>query len=190
LINSIQAEKSVHSRLPPNCTADLTQLREKFEALIPFRNKGKLAVLRNKGSTAHYDRDLSPEEMRELIKNVSSTEVGEWINICLGTLSDLLKLNAYKWSVEAPAENTAVIYCEDSVPIMSVVDVDIQQRRITGLRGIYLTTSPRVIIFETIKELIDAADTLFEEGSKYQFRINGIHEDPPDVNWSKILRST
>jgi|ERR1035437_6619009 hypothetical protein len=190
LIHSIQAEKSVHTSLPENCSPQLTQLRERFEGLVPFKSKGKLAMLRNKVSAAHYDKDLSPAEMRELIKSVTSSEIGEWINICLGVLSDLLKLNAYRWSVEAPADNTAVIFCETDIPIMSVVDVDIQQKRITGLRGMYLTTSPRVIIFETIKELVKSTDTLFADGVKYSFRIRGFNEDPPGVGWSAILRST
>jgi hypothetical protein len=190
LIKSVQAEKSVHTGLPNDSVAQLTLLREKFEGLVPFKSKGKLAMLRNKVSAAHYDKDLSPAEMRELIKSVTSSEIGEWINICLGVLSDLLKLNAYRWSVEAPANNTAVIFCETDIPIMSVVDVDIQQKRITGLRGMYLTTSPRVIIFETIKELVKSTDTLFEDGAKYKFRITGFNEDPPGVGWSAILRST
>jgi hypothetical protein len=54
LINGIQSEKNVHQLLPQNCTTQLTQLRERFETLVPFRGKGKLAILRNKVSAAHY----------------------------------------------------------------------------------------------------------------------------------------
>lgn len=190
LIHSIQADKTIHSSLPANCIAELSQLQGKFENLVPFRSKGKLAILRNKVSAAHYDKAMSPSDMRELIKNVTSSEVGDWINICIGVLSDLLKLDVYRWSVEAPEENTAVIFCETDIPIMSVVDVNIQEKRITGLRGMYLTTSPRLIIFETIKELVRMSDSLFEDGAKYKFRIKGYYEDPPGVNWSSMLRST
>lgn len=190
LTNSIRSEESVHSRLPMNCTAQLTELQERFKKLVPFGWKEKLGILRNKVSAAHYDKDLSPTETRELLKNVTSDEVGEWINICLATLCDLLKLNVYDWSTEAPAENTAVILCERPIPIMSVVDVDVQKHRITGLKSIHLTTSPRVIIFETVKQVTKSADTLFDEGSKSQFRINGYSEGPPGVGWSAVLRST
>jgi hypothetical protein len=190
LINSIQLEKSIHSSLPANCTKELTQLREKFEALVPFRGKGRLGMLRNKVSLAHYDKDLSPAEMRELLKDVTPAEVGEWVHLCLGTLCDLIKLNAYRWSTEPPAENTAVILCETDIPVMSVVDVDVQQHRITGLRSIFLTTSPRATIFEIIKETATISDSLFEEGGKYRFRINGFHEDAPNVGWSAVLRTT
>jgi hypothetical protein len=190
LINSLQSERSVHSLLPKNCTRQLTELRERFENLVPFGRKEKLGLLRNKVSGAHYDRDLTPAEMRDLLRGVSTTEVGEWINICLATLCDLLKLNAYQWSTKAPADNTAVILCEQPIPVMSVVDVDVQERRITGIRAIYFTKSPRSVAFETIKALTRSADALFESGSKSRFRIAGFHEDPPDVNWSALLRST
>ena len=190
LMNIIQSEKSVHPRLPMNCTAQLTELQERFKKLVPFGWKEKLGILRNKVSAAHYDKDLSPAETRELLKNVTSEEVGEWINICLATLCDLLKLNVYDWSTEAPAENTAVILCERPIPIMSVVEVDVQKHRITGFKSINLTTSPRVIIFETVMEVTKSTDTLFDAGSKSQFRINGYSEDSPGVGWSAVLRST
>ncbi len=190
LINCVQSEKSVHSHLPPGGAKDLTALRERFELLVPFGRKGKLGVLRNKVSTAHYDKDLSSAEMRELLKNVASTEVGEWISICLGTLCDMLKLNVYKWSTEPPCNNTAVILCEETIPVMSVLDVDVETKKITGFKSIYLTKSPRVSVFETIKEVAEYADTLYTQGVAYRFRISNFYEDPPEVGWSAILRST
>jgi hypothetical protein len=133
-------------------------------------------------------KDLSPEEMREVLKNLTATEIGEWINICLGMLCDLLKLNAYRWSAEAPLDRTAVILCENPIPIMSVVDVDIEKREVVGLRGMYLTTSPRVIIFEMIKEITRLADSMFEEGAGYKFRVSGFREDATGADWSAMLR--
>jgi hypothetical protein len=194
LINAIQSEKSVHSLLPKNCTPDLTELSTKFKTMVPFGNKEKLGMLRHKVS-AHYDKDLTPEEMRELQKSVTSSDVAEWINICLAMLCDLLKLNAYTWSTMPPEQNTAVVLCEQPIPVMSVIEVDGPKTekddalRITGIRGIYLTTSPRMVVFETIKEVAQAADPLFEEGAKYNFRIQSFDEDQPGVKWSAILRS-
>lgn len=190
LINSINSEKSVHSELPNNATKQLNQLLDRFKELVPFQGKGKLAILRNKVSAAHYDKDLSPDEMREILKSVKPAEIGEWAHLCIGTLCDLIKLNAYKWSTEPPTKDTAVILCESPIPVMSVVEFDPESRHVTGLKGIYLTKSPRVTFFETIKEVTKTTDTLFEEGSKYKFRINNFHEDPPGTDWSAILRST
>ena len=189
LIESIKAETSIHALLPEDCTLQLTRLQERFGTLVPFGSKEKLGLLRNKVG-AHYDKDMSPAEMRDLVKSLTSSEIGGWINNCLATLCDLLKLNAYKWSTEAPDAYSAVILCEQPTPVMSIVEVDLQQGRITGFRGSFLTKSPRTVIFETIiKEVAKSADTLFVDGSNRGSRISGFHEDLPGVGWSAVLNS-
>jgi hypothetical protein len=57
-----------------------------------------------------------------------------------------------------------------------------------GLRSSYITTSPRTIIFETIKEITKLVDALFEDGSTYKFRFRSFQGDPPEANWSAMLR--
>jgi hypothetical protein len=88
LLNCIQSDESAQSKLSKDHLGQLTQLRERFRGLVPFESKGKLGKLRNKLS-AHYDRDMAPEEMRELLKSVTFAEIGEWISICAATLCDL-----------------------------------------------------------------------------------------------------
>lgn len=188
LINSIISEKTVHSVLPKNCLKELSELRIKFEILVPFKSGGKLGDLRNKVS-GHYDKNMTPSEMRDLIKAVTSSEVGEWISICLGVLCDLIKLDVYRWSTKPTHENQGVILCERDIPILSEFVFDSEKETIIGLKNVFLTTSPRVEIGQVIKEVAVISDTLFVDGEKYKYRIRGFYDDPPDVSWSAVLRT-
>lgn len=181
LLNGIQSEKDVHDRLPKGCTAELGRLRDRFVQAVPFERKRKLGELRNKVS-AHYDRSLTPAEMKTLLLSVEFTEVGEWINIAVGTLCDTLKLNAYSWSASGPRPNTSIIMCQE--PFMTVLEVT--DGHVSGLGGFYLNQhSPKSEIFESLKSVVKLSDKLFERDSIY--RIRGFAKDEPGAKWSKIL---
>ncbi|MFA6564466.1 MAG: hypothetical protein WCV00_21355 [Verrucomicrobiia bacterium] len=189
LTNCIQSEKGIHSRLPPNSTVELTEFRNKFQSMVPFERGGKLKRLRDK-ICAHLDKNLSPSEMRDLHNSADFTEVGEWINVCLAALCDLLKLDAYMWTAAGPDEKTTAILCDGRIPIMSILELtegDGPALRVSGIRGMYITTDPRKDVFATIMKVAKAADALFERPSRY--RITGFSEDPRGVGWSSVLRS-
>ena len=180
LLNQIQSDKRVHNRLPANAVATVTKLRSHFVDLVPFDRKGKLGLLRNRVS-AHYERSMSPSEMRDLLNSTDSTEIGEWLHIAIGVLCDALKLDAYMWSAAGPEEHTVTTMCQE--PLVSVWRV--KDSRPVGIGGFYMCKeSPRNMVFEQIKKVADSSQFLFERSCTY--RINGFFEDSCE-DWARSL---
>lgn len=180
LINQIQADKKVHDRLPSNAPMELTKLRSHFIDLLPFHRKGKLGMLRNRVS-AHYESSMSPAEMRELLNTTDSTEVGEWIHVTIGVLCDLLKLDAYMWTAEGPTEDTITMLCQE--PLISVSRVE--ESKIVELQALYMCgKSPRMIMFDQMRELVGLSQCLFER--KCHYRISSFYEDA-GPHWARSL---
>lgn len=180
LMNQIQSDKAVHGRIPHDAPTTLTKLRTNFLSAVPFDRKGKLGLLRNRVS-AHYEKTMSPAEMRELLKSTDSTEVGQWLHVAVSVLCDLLKLDAYMWTASGPKENTATIMCQE--PLISVIRLE--DRKVVGLEGFYMRkVSPRTLVFEHVRRVVDLSQQLFER--KCLFRIGGFFEDK-GRGWARSL---
>jgi len=155
---------------------------EPIRCFVPFDRKGKLGKLRNEVS-AHYEKTYSPAELRSILMEIDFTEVGEWINIALGTLCDLLKLDAYMWSAADPRPNTAILMCQE--PIMTVFECE--EGRATRIAGFLMRKkSPKWSVFEEIQKVASLADQLFDRSSA--FRMSGFTENQPSDSWSSMLR--
>jgi hypothetical protein len=183
LLNQIQADKQVHDRLPANATATITQLRSHFTSLVPFDRKGKLGLLRNRVS-AHYERSMSPAEMRDLFNSTDSTEIGEWLHITIGVLCDALKLDAYMWTAAGPVDGTVTMMCQE--PLVSVIRIE--NSEVAGIGGFFMCKeSPRMMVFQQIQKVAESSQCLFER--KCNYRINGFYEDSKD-EWARSLNKS
>ena len=183
-INAVQSEQEVHSRLPKNCMKQLTTLRSWFVDRVPFDRKGKLGKLRNKVG-AHMDDSLDPAELRALAATADSTEVGEWIHVCLSVACDLLKLDAYSWAASAKNEDQVILMWQE--PFMAVMRI--QNNHVVGLDGVLMSPrSPKQDVLERIASLCDSSQKLFTREAKW--RISGFFHDEPGQCWASSLRMT
>lgn len=184
LINQIQSDHQMHDRLPANATKNLTLLRSRFVELVPFSRDGKLGKLRNKIS-AHYEKTMTPGDMRNLYQETDSTEVGEWLHLGLSTLCDLLKLDAYMWTASGPEPDTSIIMCQE--PLMSCIRV--KDSQITGIEGFFMQSeSPRDHVFSLVIEIAEVSQPLFQRHCK--FRINRFKKDSEGASWAQTLENT
>lgn len=182
-INAVQSEQRVHSRLPPNCMKKLTVLRSWFVDRVPFDRKGKLGRLRNKVG-AHLDESLGPVELRELAATADSTEVGEWIHVCLSVACDLLKLDAYSWTASTKDQNQVILMWQE--PFMAVMRT--QDNHMIGLDELLMSSrSPKQDVFESIASLCDSSQALFTRETRW--RISGFCHDQPGQGWASCLRT-
>lgn len=180
LLNQIQSDKSIHSRLPSNAPTTITKLKSFFIAHVPFERKGKLGLLRNRVS-AHYESTMSPSAMRELLNSTDSTEIGEWLHISLGVLCDALKLEAYMWSACGPKEETVTMMYQE--PLVSVLQT--KDSHVVGIGGLFFCNkSPRMMVFDQIERIANLSQCLFERKSGY--RIRGFFEDDRN-EWARSL---
>lgn len=183
-INAIQSDKSIHDRLPPGTTGLLTELKSHFVSLVPFDRKGKLGIIRNRIS-AHLEKSEYPSNLREIARSADSTEFGEWINVSIGTLCDLLKLDAFTWTASTSSEDTIITMFQE--PIMAVLGVE--DNRVVEFKGALMRTkSPKYDIFEAIVSLSDKTKALFERPSEFQ--INGFRKDDPSLGWASMLNDS
>ncbi len=183
LINIIQSDTQVHSRLPSGATSLLNPLRSRMVTLVPFDRNGKLGILRNK-LVAHYDKDFLPSEMRHLDSQTDPTEMGEWIHISLSVLCDLLKLDAYMWTAVGPRPDTSIVMCQE--PVMTVFRRE--EERLVEIEGFYASKmSPRKMVFVHIEKVSKLSQKLFERHSRY--RIGGFTPDSPQ-DWARTLSTT
>lgn len=181
-INAVQSDSKRHSHLPATAPKDLTSMRSWFVSHVPFDRKGKLGILRNRVS-AHLDDGESPSEMRQIAKSVDGTEFGEWVNICVAVLCDLLKLDAYMWNTDGPAEGLITIMCQD--PFMTVLRIE-DQRAVAIEDLLVAKRSPKMDISERVQSVCALAQRLFER--KSQFAIRGFYVDDAKQGWSTTLR--
>lgn len=180
LLNQIQSDKSIHDRLPPNTTSTITKLRSYYVSAVPFDRKGKLGLLRNRVS-AHYDSSMSPSEMRDLLNSTDSTEIGEWLHISIGVLCDVLKLDAFMWNASGPSDDTVTTMCQE--PLVSVLRV--KDSTVVGFDGFFLCKkSPRMMVFDQIKEVASLSQSLFERQTQYQ--IGGFKPDDRH-DWARMI---
>jgi hypothetical protein len=181
LLHSILSDQQIPERLPEHCGRDLTKLVSFFKQNVPFERHGKLAVLRNKTS-AHYDRDMHPIDLRAVNLSVDLTEIAEWISITVSVLCDILKLNVFMWSGQGYSKDSVMIMCTD--PLMT--DFRVSGGKIVGINGCYVSESPRWQVYSALKSIWAISDQMFERSSNW--RIKEFAEDKPGDHWSKILR--
>jgi hypothetical protein len=181
LINSIASDRTIADRLPLNYSSDLASLMAFFRSHVPWERSGKLALIRNKTS-AHYDRDMWPADLREVSLSVDVTETAEWINLTISVLCDVLKLDAFMWSGGGYAPNGVMIMCTE--PIMT--DFKVEAGNVVGINGCYVSKSPKWKVYDALKSLAAATDKMFERHSRW--RIKEFLADPPQSHWSKTLR--
>jgi len=180
LIDVIQSDTSIHNRLPDKATSTLTQVRTKLVDLVPFDRKGKLGILRNKTS-AHYDLSLSPAEMKELFSKTDSTEVGEWLHVCISIMCDLMKLDAYGWSANGPTPDTVIVMSKE--PVMAVLGTE--NGEVVRLAGALMRkVSPLTLISKKIQQVAELSQGLFERETR--MRLIGFHPDSP-TDWARSL---
>lgn len=181
-INAIQSDQSIHDRLPPDATKQLSELRTRFVSLVPFDRKGKLGIIRNRIS-AHLDKSEFPSDMREIVRSADPTEFGEWIHCCVGLMCDLLKLDAYRWTATTQKKDTIITMFQE--PIMAVLRVE--DGKVVEFAGALLRKrSPKHDIFEAASSLCESSQQLFERHSS--LRISGFREDDPKDGWARMLR--
>ncbi|MBS9388332.1 MAG: hypothetical protein HEQ33_05265 [Dolichospermum sp. WA123] len=181
LIDQIQSEKQIHNQLPKGTTVELNKLRTKFVQLIPFDRKGKLGSIRNK-LAAHYEKDMSLTEMRQLDQDINSTEIGEWLHISIAMLCDLMKLEAYVWWANGPVDSTAIFMFQ--YPGMTVFEI--VDQKVVSIKAVLLCTKdPRNIIFEILEKVTQESHMLFEHDSS--FRILGFTPDDP-TKWNRTVQ--
>lgn len=182
-LNALISDQQIHSRLPPDCTKQLNEMKEKFVSFVPFDRKRKLGQMRNK-TAAHLDESTHPFELSEIVKNVQPTEMGEWLHYCIGTLCDVLKLDAYIWTAVTGSADLLVFMCQDR--FVSVLRCE--SGRAVELLNVYLSdTSPKQEILENLMDACEASQPLFEE--KSIFRITGFYQDDPKKGWASMLRN-
>ncbi|MBC2595412.1 hypothetical protein H5P28_14185 [Ruficoccus amylovorans] len=180
VIDQIQTDKTIHSQIPSDTPATLTRLKSLLVNSVPFDRKGKLGMLRNRVS-AHYERKMSPTEMRSLLNSTNTTEIGEWLHKAIAILCDLLKLDAYMWRADGPTDDTVIMMCQE--PVISVLGV--KDGSIQSLKGAYLRKiSPRNFIINDIISVTESSQCLFECHSNY--RIEKFVEDG-EFHWAKSL---
>ncbi len=180
LIDIIQSDTSIHDRLPEKTTSTLTLVKSKLVELVPFDRKGKLGILRNKTS-AHYDKSLSPAEMKELYGKTDSTEVGEWLHVCISIMCDLMKLDAYGWSAHGPTPDTVIVMSKE--PLMAVLATE--NGEVVELAGAFMRkVSPLTLISQKIQHAAELSQGLFEREAR--MRLVGFHPDSP-IDWARSL---
>lgn len=181
-INAIQSDSDRHSFMASSVPKDLTNLRSRFVKLVPFDRKGKLGILRNRVS-AHLDGAESPTSMREIARSVETTEFGEWINICVAVMCDLIRLDAYAWTAsEAQGNLMTIMYQEPLITVFRVEDGSP-----VNIEGFFASKkSPKWDVGERVQSLCKLAQGLFEKESAYQIR--NFYPDDGSRGWSSVLR--
>jgi hypothetical protein len=182
IINAVQSDQQIHSRLPKDCTKHLTQLRTWFVSKVPFDRKGKLGNLRNKIG-AHLDQSTLPDELRKIAESADTTEIGEWIHLCLSVMCDLLKLDVYTWSASTGKEDQFILMSQE--PLMAVLRT--KDNHVVGLDGVLMMKrSPRNDVLERVSKLCETSQPLFTRDSAWQ--ISGFYRDDPKFGWASSLR--
>jgi hypothetical protein len=183
LMNQIQSEQEIHSRLPVDAVKIINDLRTRFVRLVPYDRAGKLGKLRNRLS-AHYEKSMAPHEMRELYSQTTFTEIGGWLHISLSVLCDLLKLDAYAWEADGPEPDTIITMWQE--PIICVLRL--QDHVVIGIENSYLRkVSPKLMVFSHVEKVAALSQFLFEVPSV--FRISGFYSDTKVV-WANTLSAT
>ncbi len=181
LLNDLECNPDSYSRLPSGTRGLLPHMRSQLLRNVAIGSGGLLSTARNKIS-AHIDKDLSPEEMRELLALAEPAQVGLWLHACVSVISDLIKLPVFFWSCDAGRENAVrILFCEPFVVTMGIG----ADGKVSSLLDIHLIPKPpRYDVLKLLMKVVSSSKWMFGPNDQ---RIAEFIEDAPETPWAKSL---
>lgn len=181
LLDDLECNPDSVCRLPPGARELLPHMRSELLRNVAIGRGGLLSTTRNKIS-AHIDKDLSSEEMRELLAQAEPAQVGFWLHACVSVFSDLIKLPVFFWSCDAEHKDAVRILFSE--PFVVTLGID-PNGKVNSLLNIHLITQPpRYDIFRLLMKVVSNSKWMFGPSDQ---RITRFVEDGPGTPWAKSL---
>jgi hypothetical protein len=180
LLNDCIGNSDTRSKLSTDQVKTIAEVRTLLSERVPFRKGGMLARLRNKAA-AHVDADLSPDDMRRLLKSVPLQQLGFWMDTCVSVFCDVLKLPIYFWTCHCEYPN--VIRLLAAEPILA--SFKLKNNEISEFVGAHvIQRSPRMIVANLVFELIETSRWMFGANDP---QIRSFYYDDKDSHWAQSL---
>jgi hypothetical protein len=182
LLNDLENNPDTFCRLPEGARKIIPQLRSQLLQISTIQKGGLLSTTRDKIS-AHIDRELSAEEMENLLNKADASQIGLWVQTCIGVLADLIKLPVYFWQCEPNGEGIVKILFKEPFVVTLGLDSNGKVNRLLDVH--MLPSPPRYDIFLLLKRVVNNTKWLFGPNAS---RILKFVEDKPGETWAKSLQ--
>lgn len=182
LANDLENNPDTVKRLPSGARELIPQIRAQLLSISAIGKGSLLSATRNKIS-AHVDKELSAEEMRVLLSQAETPQVGLWLHSCISALTDFSKLPVYFWSCEPNGEESVRILFTEPFVVTLSLDSDGMANRILDVH--LVPKPPRRALLELMMRVVKNSGWMFGPSD---IRIKNFVEDKPTDSWAKSLK--
>lgn len=181
LANDLENNPETVVRLPLNARQIIPKIRSQLLQISTIEKGGLLSTTRDKIS-AHVDKELSSEQMHQILNQANSAQIGLWVHTCISVLSDFIKLPVYFWSCHPDGERSLRIMFTE--PFVVTLELD-SQNTVTKLLDVHMMPQPpRYEMILLFKRVVKSSEWMF---SSNDCRIINFAEDLSNDTWAKSL---
>lgn len=182
LANDLENNPDTVKRLPPDARQLIPQIRSQLLSISSIGKGSLLSATRNKIS-AHIDTELSAEDMRSLLNQAETPQVGLWLHSCISALTDFSKLPVYFWSCEPNGEGSIRILFVEPFVVTLGLNAEGKADRILDIH--LIPKPPRRDVLELMMRVVKNSKWMFGPSDPC---IKNFVEDKPTDSWAKSLK--
>lgn len=181
LANDLENNPETVAKLPENARKIIPKIRSQLLQISSIEKGGLLSITRDKIS-AHVDKELSAEQMHQILGQADLAQIGLWLHTCICVLSDFIKLPVYFWSCHPSGNNSIRIMFAEPFAVTLGLDTTIS---VTKLLDVHVMPQPpRYEIIMLFKRTVKNSGWMFSESDS---RIVAFAEDAATDPWAKSL---